>query len=102
MKHKVSDLALRSFLNILEVVANRKGKIVHYIDKWYPSSRTCYHCGYINQELELKDRFWDCKGCNTKGIQRDLNAAKNIKRVGASILRLEGIRLPVEAALARP
>ncbi|MBE9170973.1 transposase [Pleurocapsales cyanobacterium LEGE 06147] len=97
---KISDLAFRTFLNILEVVASKKGKIVHYIDKFFPSSRICFHCGYKNQELELKDRFWDCPNCK-KSIQRDLNAARNIKRVGASTLRLEDVRLPMGAILAR-
>ncbi|MBE9169760.1 transposase [Pleurocapsales cyanobacterium LEGE 06147] len=97
----VSTTTVLLFLSgdILEVVANRKGKTVHYIDRWSPSSRTCFQCGYYNQRLELKDRFWDCPGCNKKGIQRDLNAALNLKRVGASTLRLDDVRLPVEAVV---
>jgi len=41
------------------------------------SSKTCNNCGYINQNLELKNREWECPSCNSK-LNRDVNAAKNI------------------------
>ena len=47
---KVSDLAFSTFLEILETVANAKGKTVHFIDRFYPSSKTCFDCGYHNKE----------------------------------------------------
>ena len=46
---KVSDLSFSTFLEILETVAANKGKLVHYIDRFYPSSKTCSCCSYINQ-----------------------------------------------------
>ncbi|MEM8828876.1 MAG: transposase, partial [Cyanobacteria bacterium P01_G01_bin.19] len=90
---KVSDLSFATFLETLETVATNKGKLIHYIDRFYPSSKTCSYCGYINQELRLKDRTWDCVSCNTKKILRDKNAATNIHRVGASTLRLGDVSL---------
>ena len=72
---KVSDLSLATFLEILQTVAVSKGKTVHFVDRFYPSSKTCSHCGYINKELNLKDRVWDCPICNTKGILRDLKCS---------------------------
>ncbi len=88
---KVSDLAFSTFLEILETVANVKGKTVHFIDRFYPSSKTCFYCGYHNKKLSLKDRSWDCPGCGSK-LDRDLNAAKNIHREGASSLGLGDVR----------
>jgi putative transposase len=38
---KIDDLALREFLQILEWIAKKKGKLLVYIDQWYPSSKTC-------------------------------------------------------------
>jgi putative transposase len=80
---KVSDLAFAEFLSILEWVAKQKGKYVGFIDRWYPSSKTCSHCGHIHQGLELSDRWWRCLSCQSVN-DRDENAAINIKAVGAS------------------
>lgn len=80
---KVSDLAFSEFLGILEWVAQKKGKYVGFIDRWYPSSKTCSHCGHIHKGLELSDRWWRCPSCQSVN-DRDENAAINIKAVGAS------------------
>ena len=93
---KVSDLSFSTFLEILEIVANNKGKIIHFIDRFYPSSKTCFDCAYHNQELTLKDRNWDCPGCGSK-LDRDWNAARNIKREGASSLKVGDIRRSLSA-----
>ncbi|MBP0027872.1 transposase, partial [Roseofilum sp. Guam] len=71
------------FLSILEWVAAKKSKRVVYIDRWFPSSKTCSECGYVLNELKLKERQWSCPSCSTEH-DRDLNAALNIKSVGAS------------------
>ena len=89
---KVSDLSFATFLEILQTVATNKGKVIHFIDRYYPSSKTCSHCGYIHKELRLKDRFWDCPSCKTKDIQRDWNASLNLQREGASSLGLGDVR----------
>ena len=47
-------------------------------DRFYPSSKTCNHCGYINRDLTLKDRKWICPDCGTE-IIRDQNAAQNLR-----------------------
>jgi putative transposase len=49
----------------------------------FPSSKTCYDCGYINQELSLKDREWKCV-CG-KSIDRDYNASLNILKQGLNM-----------------
>ena len=47
-------------------------------DRFYPSSKTCNHCGHVNQNLTLKDRKWICPNCGTE-IIRDENAGKNLR-----------------------
>lgn len=81
---KMSDLAHAEFVAKLEYVAYKYGVIVHKIDRFYPSSKTC-ECGYVNKSLSLKDREWVCPKCG-KVNDRDLNAAKNILRRGISEL----------------
>ena len=97
---KVSDLSFATFLEILVCVANNKGKRVHLVDRFFASSKTCSCCGYINKELSLKERKWDCPSCNAKDIPRDLNAAQNIQREGASSLGLDTVRLSPIASVA--
>ena len=50
---KISDLAFAEFLSILQWVAKKKEKEVVFIDRWYPSSKTCSHCGHVLKELDL-------------------------------------------------
>ena len=52
--------------------------IVVKSDRFYPSSKTCNHCGYVNQNLTLTDRKWICPNCGTE-IIRDENAAQNLR-----------------------
>ena len=84
---KISDLALREFLKILEFVAQKKGKIVSYIDRWCPSTKTCNNCNHVLDKLSLDIRNWICSNCFSNN-RRDFNASCVIHRVGASTLRL--------------
>ena len=59
--------------------------IVVKSDRFYPSSKTCNHCGYINQNLTLKDRKWICPNCGTE-IIRDENAGKNLRDNAINLL----------------
>jgi len=93
---KVSDLAFRDFLNILEWQALKKGKQVVYIDQWYPSSKTCSCCGHVLEKLDLSVREWRCPSCQVVN-GRDENASKNIQTVGASMVGLGDVRLAMPA-----
>ena len=85
--HKVSDLAFATFLEILQCVAAKKGKFVGFVDKWYPSSKTCNNCGHIHKSLKLENRRWRCLNCHVEQ-DRDKGAAINILREGASSHKL--------------
>ncbi len=87
---KVSDLAFADFVVKLTYIAAKKGVKVKFIDKWYPSSKTCSACGAVNESLNLRDRTWQCSDCGTNH-DRDRNAAINIFRVGASTPAGEGV-----------
>lgn len=58
------------------------------IDRYFPSSKTCYDCGYINQLLKERDREWDCPICKNHH-DRDYNASLNILRQGLSGLGIK-------------
>ena len=88
---KVSDLGFADCVKKLEYIAKRKGVKITFIDKWYPTSKTCSVCGAINETVNLRDRTWRCNECGTTH-DRDRNAAINIYRVGASTLEGEDVR----------
>ena len=81
----VSDNGWGIFTSMLKYKLDWKGKYLVRIDKWYPSSKCCNECGEINQELQLSDRIWICKSCGSV-IDRDYNAAKNIRDEGVRLL----------------
>jgi putative transposase len=94
---KISDLAISSFYTKLKYLCSVENKEFVEIDRWYPSSKTCSVCGHVLKELSLSQRAWQCPDCQTIH-DRDENAAKNIKTVGASTVRLADVRPPLPVA----
>ena len=72
------------FLNMLEYKLSDRGKYLIKVDKWYPSSQLCSHCGR-RQKIKLTDRTYRCTCGMT--MDRDQNAAVNILNEGLRLLR---------------
>lgn len=79
----VSDAAFGEFRRQLEYKTARTGAQLHVIDRWYPSSKTCSKCGRVKAKLSLSERTYRCDGCGLV-MDRDLNAAVNIKVAGSA------------------
>ena len=79
------DTSWYTFVTRLEQKAKFHSCLVIKSDKFYPSSKTCNHCGYIKKDLKLSDRTWVCPECGEE-IQRDQNAAKNLRDNALKIL----------------
>lgn len=77
-----NDNGFGMFRTFLNYKLAERGKKLIKIDKWFPSSKTCSSCGYINDALTLKDREWNCV-CGIHHL-RDVNAAINIRKEGLS------------------
>lgn len=96
----ISDTSFYQFRSMLEYKCNWYGKELVVIDRFYPSSKTCSKCGWKKEDLTLSDRVFKCENCGME-IDRDLNAAINIKRVGVDILynrtQRDEVTNPVEA-----
>jgi putative transposase len=80
----ISDCGWGTFRRQLEYKAERAGRRVIVIDRWYPSSKTCSSCGHLLAELSLKTRHWTCPSCGTRH-DRDINAAQNILAAGLAV-----------------
>jgi putative transposase len=61
------------------------GTKLEIVDRWYPSSKTCCQCGYV-QSMPLSERVFDCGGCG-QIIDRDLNASLNLERAPDHLVR---------------
>jgi putative transposase len=96
---KVSDLGHSQFVNILKYQCAKAGTAVVEIPRFFPSSKTCSDCGYVLDDLPLNVREWVCPECGSTH-DRDINAAINILRVGASTLAGEGVR-PASVGILR-
>ena len=81
---KISDLGFANFLSIQKHIASKLGAEVIQIDKWQPTTKMCSVCGYINNDLTLKDREWVCPSCKTLHL-RDKNASLNIENSGRAL-----------------
>ena len=77
----INDAAWREFRRQMEYKCARHGRILLFVDSYYPSTQTCSFCGVkstITKGLEnLKVREWICPHCGTH-LDRDINAAVNI------------------------
>ena len=76
------------FYKFKETLVNKalvNNKQVVFIDRFYPSSKTCSVCGYKKRDLRLSDREWVCPKCGTKH-DRDINAAMNILLEGQRMI----------------
>jgi putative transposase len=82
----ISDCGWGEFRRRLEYKAERAGRTLAVIDRWYPSSKTCSACGHLLAKLALNTRHWSCPSCRTRH-DRDHNAAKNILAAGLAVAR---------------
>lgn len=86
-KH-IASAGWSEFFRQLQYKCEWNGKNLIRIGRFEPSSKMCL-CGYINKDLKLKDREWNCPNCGRHN-DRDLLAAINIKRFGLQRQNLVG------------
>ena len=61
----------------LKAKCDENGIELRIVDRFYPSSKTCHHCGSLKKNLKLSDRIYRCE-CGYVA-DRDFNAALNLK-----------------------
>ena len=86
---QISDCGWGMFLAKLNNKASDVGKQVIEVGRYFPSSKTCSHCGIVNNNLTLDIREWTCKSCNTNHL-RDVNASVNLALEGAKTYYSKG------------
>ncbi|MBD6956334.1 MAG: IS200/IS605 family element transposase accessory protein TnpB [Thermoplasmatales archaeon] len=94
----IGDVSFYAFKEKLKYKAEKYGKSIVEIGRFGPSSKICSKCGNIKHDLKLSDRIYHCNVCGLI-IDRDLNASKNIKKMGLIKVGLvQSESTPVEIA----
>jgi transposase, IS605 OrfB family, central region len=77
LSRAIADVGMYEFRRQLEYKSKQAGSVINVVSRWYPSSKTCSGCGWIDQNQTLNDRMFICQECGLV-IGRDLNAALNL------------------------
>jgi len=89
------DVGFGELRRQLDYKAKRSGTQLAVINRWFPSSKTCSACGVVQESMPLNIREWRCPSCGAQH-DRDVNAAKNIKRIGVIQLQEPPIQKEVK------
>lgn len=87
LARSIADVSWSMFKVFVSYKAEWANKKVILIDRFFPSLKKCSSCHEKNTLLSLSDREWVCPNCGAVH-DRDMNAAKNIKKEGLRILEL--------------
>ncbi|QIY93214.1 RNA-guided endonuclease InsQ/TnpB family protein [Streptomyces sp. S1D4-11] len=79
----ISDAAWAEFRSLLEYKAAWYGRDVVVVDRFFPSSELCSHCGALQDGMPLNVRTWTCD-CGSVH-DRDMNAAKSLLVAGPAV-----------------
>jgi putative transposase len=77
LSRAIADVGLYEFRRQLTYKAEFAGSNIKVVSRWYPSSKTCSACGWIDEAQTLADRTFTCQECGMV-LDRDLNAALNL------------------------
>ncbi len=80
----ISDASWGELVRQLEYKCEWYGRELVKIDRWFPSSKRCSHCGHVVEKLPLNIRAWDCPNCG-EHHDRDINAAVNVLAAGLAV-----------------
>ena len=73
----IQDQCLSEWIRQIKYKSEWMGIEFIQVDRFFPSSKTCHDCGYINHGIKLKDRIFVCPDCGYTE-DRDYNAALNL------------------------
>jgi len=88
LSRSIYDAGWYEFRRQLEYKTKDRGHRVVVVERYYPSSKKCSHCGETKAKLALSDRVFECRTCGIS-LDRDVNAARNIRDEGIRLLAIE-------------
>jgi len=85
----IQDMGFYEFRRQLDYKTKLYGSELAIVDRWFPSSKTCSRCGKRKETLSLSERVFNCDHCGLQ-IDRDLNAAINLKKAASPVVSVCG------------
>jgi putative transposase len=82
---RLADAGLGELRRQLSYKTTDRGHTLVAVGRFYPSSKTCYHCGAVKAKLPLWEQVFTCDDCGTS-IDRDVNAARSIAREATRLI----------------
>ena len=80
-------------LSRLEDKCEWYGRTLVIANQWFPSSQLCSSCSWQYEDLSRDEREWTCPECGCVH-GRDVNAAKNLSRVGQTRIEANASKAP--------
>jgi putative transposase len=77
LSRAVGDVGMYEFKRQITYKALKYGSMVNMVSRWFPSSKTCSCCGWVDEDQDLEDRVFVCERCGYVA-DRDYNAARNL------------------------
>src|SRR5215469_7348260 len=96
----MGDAGLGQLLQFFATKMPAVGGQAIFVDRFFPSTKTCSGCGHVKKRMPLKYRTSCCLQCGLS-IDRDLNAALNLECEARRLL-VEVLHVPVPDSGARP
>ena len=82
----VGDVGMHEFKRQMTYKALKHGSTVNIVSRWFPSSKTCSCCGWVDENQKLEDRVFVCLDCGYVA-DRDYNGAKNLAQTEEDLSR---------------
>ena len=82
------EVSFGELTRMLKYKGDWSNRNVIEVSRWFPSTKLCFNCGFENDKLSLRDRFWECPECG-EVHDRDFNASKNIRDEGIRLLKIK-------------
>ena len=86
----IGDMGFYEFRRQLEYKCQLYGSQLVFVDRFYPSSKTCSSCGHIKESLSLSQRLFECEKCRFE-CDRDLNASMNLQKAASLVVSACGL-----------
>jgi putative transposase len=86
----IGDMGFYEFRRQLEYKCQLYGSSLVFVDRFYPSSKTCSNCGAVKTSLSLSERVFKCEECGFER-DRDLNASVNLEKATSLVVSACGL-----------